>query len=45
MEILNIVKLTGAKVDLENTSLNDTEKRKSLVLKTPTITLPFLETS
>ena len=45
MEILQIVKLTGAKVDLENTSLGDTEKRNSLVLKTPTITLPFLETN
>ena len=44
MEILHIIKLTGAKVDLENTSLSDTEKRNSLVLKTPTITLPFLET-
>ena len=44
MEILHIIKLTGANVSLENIDINDTEKRNSLVEKTPTTTFPFLET-
>ena len=34
----------GGKVPLENVSLNEIEKRNSLVQKTPTTTFPFLET-
>ncbi len=44
MEILHTVNLTGAKVKFENVDLSDIETRNSLVLKTPTTTLPFLET-
>ena len=44
MEIMHLIKLTGANVSLENVDINDTEKRNSLVEKTPTTTLPFLET-
>jgi len=44
MEILHTINLTGAKVKLENVDLSDIETRNSLVLKTPTTTLPFLET-
>ena len=44
MEILHIIKLTGANVSLENIDLGEIEKRNALVQKTPTITLPFLET-
>ena len=44
MEILHLIKLTGANVSLENIDINDTEKRNSLVEKTPTTTLPLLET-
>ena len=43
MEIFHIINLIGAKVDFENTKLSDIEKRNSLVLKTPTTTLHFLE--
>ena len=39
------MKLTGANVTLENIDLSETEKRNSLVLKTPTTTFPFLETN
>ena len=44
MEILHTINLSGAKVKLENVDLSDIETRNSLVLKTPTTTLPFLET-
>ena len=44
MEILHTINLIKAKVPLENVELDDTEKRNSYVLKTPTTTFPFLET-
>ena len=44
MEILHVIKLTGAKVSFENIGLGEAEKRNSLVLQTPTTTFPFLET-
>ena len=45
MEIAHTINLTGANVDLENVDLSDAEKRNSLIEKTPTTTLPFLETA
>ena len=44
MEIIHTIYASDANGELENVDLNDLEKRKSLILKTPTITLPFLET-
>ena len=44
MEILHTVYLANAKIIVENIDLEETEKRNSLVTKTPTATLPFLET-
>ena len=44
MEILHLIKLTGANVSLENMDLSEKEKRNALVQKTPTTTFPFLET-
>ena len=44
MEILHIIKLTGANISFENIGIGEVEKRNSLVLKTPTTTFPFLET-
>ena len=41
MHLINII---GAKIPLENLSLNEVEKRNSFVSKTPTTTFPFLET-
>ena len=45
MEIAHTINLTGANVGLENVDLSDVEKRNSLIEKTPTTTLPFLETA
>ena len=45
MEIAHTINLTGANVDLENVDLSDVEKRNSFIEKTPTTTLPFLETA
>ena len=45
MEIAHTINLTGANVDLENVDLSDNERRNSLIEKTPTTTLPFLETA
>ena len=44
MEILHTVYLLKAKTSFENVDLEDVETRNSLVTKTPTTTLPFLET-
>ena len=44
MEILHTINLIKANVNLENVELDDTQKRNSYVLKTPTTTFPFLET-
>ena len=44
MELQHLIKLIGAKVDFENVDLSDVNQRNSLVEKTPTATLPFLET-
>ena len=44
MEILHVIKLTGAKVSFENIGIGEIEKRNSLVQQTPTTTFPFLET-
>ena len=44
MEILHTVYLLKAKTSFENVELDDIETRNSLVSKTPTTTLPFLET-
>ena len=45
MEIMHTVNECKAKVKLENVDLSDIDTRNSLVLKTPTTTLPFLETN
>ena len=45
MEILHTVYLLKAKTSFENVELDDIETRNSLVSKTSTTTLPFLETS
>ena len=45
MEILHTINLTGANCSFVNVDLHDLETRNSLVLKTPTATLPFLETN
>ena len=44
MEVLHTVYVSKAEVDFENVDLADVEKRNSYVLKTPTCTLPLLET-
>ena len=44
MELLHTINLTGAKVALDNVDLNDQKKRGSLIQRTPTLTLPFLQT-
>ena len=44
MEVLHTSYLTKAKIIFEDADLEDIEKRNSYVLKTPTTTLPFLET-
>ena len=45
MEILHTINLTGANCSFVNVDLYDLKTRNSLVLKTPTATLPFLETN
>ena len=44
IEILHTINETGAKTQFFNVDLSDLETRNSLALKTPTTTLPFLET-
>ena len=44
MELLHTINLVKANIAFENVELGDTKKRNSYVLKTPTTTLPFLET-
>ena len=44
MELLHTINLVKANIPFENVELGDTKKRNSYVLKTPTTTLPFLET-
>ena len=44
MEILHTINVSRAKTQFINVDLSDLETRNSLVLKTPTTTLPFLET-
>ena len=44
MEILHLINEADAKAQFINVDLSDLETRNSLVLKTPTTTLPFLET-
>ena len=44
MELLHLINITKANIPLTNISLNDTESRNSLSTKSPTITLPYLET-
>ena len=44
MEVLHTIYLSDANTEFINVDLNDMETRNSLVLKTPTTTLPFLET-
>ena len=43
MEILHTINIIKANIKLENIDLEDTEKRSTYVLKTPTTTFPFLE--
>ena len=44
-EVLHVIELTKASVELQNVDWEDTETRKTLVTKSPTGTFPFLETS
>ena len=44
MEVLHTINLSGANTQFINVDLSDLKTRNSLVLKTPTTTLPFLET-
>jgi elongation factor 1-gamma len=43
-EVLHVVELTKAPVELQNIDWEDSETRKTLVTKSPTGTFPFLET-
>ena len=43
-EVLHVVELTKAPVELQNVDWDDQETRKTLVTKSPTGTFPFLET-
>ena len=43
-EVLHVVELTKAPVELQNLDWDDQETRKTLVTKSPTGTFPFLET-
>ena len=43
-EVLHVVELTKAPVELQNIDWEDNEARKTLVTKSPTGTFPFLET-
>ena len=43
-EVLHVVELTKAPVELQNIDWEDSEARKTLVTKSPTGTFPFLET-
>ena len=45
MEVLHTINLTRANCSFINVDLNDIETRNSLAQKTPTATLPFLETN
>ena len=45
MEVLHTINLSGANTQFINVDLSDLKTRNSLVLKTPTTTLPFLETN
>ena len=45
MEILHTIYVLGIEIPLENIEVKDIEKRNSLEDKTPTKTLPFLETN
>ena len=44
MEVLHTSFLVKAKIDFEDTDLEDVDKRNSYAQRTPTTTLPFLET-
>ena len=44
-EVLHVVELTKAPIELQNIDWEDEENRKTLVTKSPTGTFPFLETS
>ena len=44
MEVLHTSFLAKAKIDFEDTDLEDVDKRNSYAQRTPTTTLPFLET-
>jgi glutathione S-transferase len=44
MEVLHTSYICKAKLDFEDTDLSNIEKRNSYAQKTPTCTLPFLET-
>ncbi len=44
MELLHLINITKANIPLTDISLSDTETRISLSAKSPTITLPYLET-
>ena len=44
MEVLHTSFLVKAKIDFEDTDLEDVNKRNSYAQRTPTTTLPFLET-
>ena len=44
MSSLHCMYVSGANCQFENIDLADTETRKSIASKTPTTTLPFLET-
>ena len=45
MEVLHTSFLAKAKIDFEDTDLEDVDKRNSYAQRTPTTTLPFLETN
>ena len=44
-EVLHVVELSKAPVELENIDWDDKEKRNTLVTKSPTGTFPLLETT
>ena len=45
MELLHVINLSKANISLTNVALGDNETRISLAIKSPTITLPYLETA
>ena len=44
-EVLHVINITKASIELQNVDWEDTETRKTLTPKSPTGTFPYLETS